>query len=388
MRQGPQAMGLLDYYRQFDDMDESEVNRGLRERRAREKALALERVPVLDLTGTEWPEMPNAEVVGASVYQARGRLNGYPDVQATAIKRVLAELHYVRGEQIAFGNGTSELMTTAAYLLLGQGDELVTPWPSYWLYPAIAARAGARLVHAELGDGRPELVSLLRAVGPRSRIVVVCNPNDPTGGHLPSELIGELASRLPEHVHLFVDEAYVHFQEVEDLDATMRLVEAFPRIFVFRTFSKAYGLSGIRAGYVVGSPAAASFLASLAPMMGVNALTQAAVLQALRIGDRDIDRRRTAVIEQRKRLFALLAELPVEAIESQANFVWLRAPGLSGDELVTRLEQQRVRVAPGGPLGDERYVRAAIRDSAATERLVWALREGLADRQAARAGTL
>jgi histidinol-phosphate aminotransferase len=381
-------MGLLDYYRKFDDMDQSEVNRGLRERRAREKALALEHVPVLDLTGTEWPEMPNAEVVAASVYQARGRLNGYPDVQATAIKRALAERHYVRGEQIVFGNGTSELMTTAAYLLLGEGDELVTAWPSYRVYPAIAARAGARLVHAELVNGRPDAVSLLRAIGPRTRIVVLCNPNDPTGGYLGSDGIGELASRLPEHVHLFVDEAYIHFQEVEDEDATMRLVEAFPRLFVFRTFSKAYGLSGIRAGYVVGSPAAASFLSSLAPLMGVNALTQAAVLQALRIGDRDIKRRRGAVIEQRGRLFDLLAELPLEATESQANFVWLRAPGLDGAELVARLEQQRVRVAAGGPLGDERYVRAAIRDSAATERLGWALREALTHRQAARAGAL
>ena len=89
-------MGLLDYYRQFEDIGESEFNEQLRARRAREKALALEEVPLLDLSGTEWPDLPNAEVVGASVYQARGRLNGYPDAEATQVRRALAERHNIR----------------------------------------------------------------------------------------------------------------------------------------------------------------------------------------------------------------------------------------------------------------------------------------------------
>src|SRR3954469_22763506 len=137
-------MGLLDYYRQFEDLDESEVNRELRARRAREKALALERVPVLDLSGTEWPDLPNADVVSASVYQARGRINGYPDPHATAIRRALSERQYIRGEQIIFGNGAAELIKSAAYLLLSAEDELVTPWPSHPILPTIAAQASAR----------------------------------------------------------------------------------------------------------------------------------------------------------------------------------------------------------------------------------------------------
>ena len=157
-------MGLLDYYRQFEDMDESEVNRELRERRAREKALAMERVPVLDLSGTEWPESPHADVVGASVYQARGRLNGYPDHYATGVRRALAERHYIRGEQIVFGNGASDLIKTAAYLLLSESTELVTPWPSHSLIPSIAARAGARTVEVELDDGGADPEALLAAV--------------------------------------------------------------------------------------------------------------------------------------------------------------------------------------------------------------------------------
>jgi histidinol-phosphate aminotransferase len=366
-------MGLLDYYRQFEEMDESEYNALLRERRAREKALALEEVPVLDLSSTEWPEYPSAEVVQASVYTARGRINGYPDGHATALRRLIAERHYIKIEQIVVGNGATELLQTAAYLLLSPHDELVTPWPSYSLFPVIALRARGRPVPVDLADGRADADALLAAVTPRTRVLALCNPNDPTGTYIPSDQLGDLLSRLPEHVHVLLDEAYIEFQDAEEEDACLRLVEAFPRLLVFRTFSKIYGLSGLRAGYVVGSPAAASVLGALAPMRGVNALTQAAMQQALKLGEREIAGRRKMVIEQRTRLQAALRELPVSSPPSQANFIWLRARDMSGSELADRLERARVRVARGGPLGDDDHVRVAVANSAATDRLLWAI---------------
>jgi histidinol-phosphate aminotransferase len=366
-------MGLLDYYRQFEEMDESEYNALLRERRAREKALALEEVPVLDLSSTEWPEYPSAEVVQASVYTARGRINGYPDGHATALRRLIAERHYIKIEQIVVGNGATELLQTAAYLLLSPHDELVTPWPSYSLFPVIALRARGRPVPVDLADGRADADALLAAVTPRTRVLALCNPNDPTGTYIPSDQLGDLLSRLPEHVHVLLDEAYIEFQDAEEEDACLRLVEAFPRLLVFRTFSKIYGLSGLRAGYVVGSPAAASVLGALAPMRGVNALTQAAMQQALKLGEREIAGRRKMVIEQRTRLQEALRELPVSSPPSQANFIWLRARDMSGSELADRLERARVRVARGGPLGDDDHVRVAVANSAATDRLLWAI---------------
>ena len=370
-------MGLLDYYRQFEDIGESEYNEILRERRARQKALALEKVPLLDLSGTEWPEFPHADVVQASVFSARGRLNGYPDSHATTLRRALAEHHNIKADQIVVGNGAIELMQTAAYLLLSQGDELVTPWPSYSLYPLIALRAGARPVPIDLVDGRVDHDALLAAVGDRTQVLVLCNPNDPTGSYQSSSEVGELLSALPEHVHVLLDEAYIQFQDVEDEDAGMRLVEAFPRLLVFRTFSKIYGLSGLRAGYVVGSPIASSLLAALAPVRGVNSLTQSAALQALKLSDREIGVRRAMVIESRARIEAELRQLPFEAPVSQANFMWLRPTTMSGNELADRLERNQVRVARGGPLGDDDHVRATIANSAATERFLWALKQAL-----------
>jgi histidinol-phosphate/aromatic aminotransferase/cobyric acid decarboxylase-like protein len=106
------------------------------------------------------------------------------------------------------------------------------------------------------------------------------------------------------------------------------------------------------------------------------------------MGDRDIAQRRAHVLEERARVYEGIAELPVDAAPSQANFVWMRAHDMGGQELAKRLEQSRVRVAPGMQLGDDRYVRAAVRDAHATDRLLWALREGLGERQAVTAGAL
>ncbi|HEX8066594.1 MAG TPA: aminotransferase class I/II-fold pyridoxal phosphate-dependent enzyme [Thermoleophilaceae bacterium] len=371
-------MGLLDYYRQFEDVDHEEVNRALRARRAREKALALAEVPTLDLSGTEWPDFPNAEIMNAAIYAARGRVNGYPDRHSDEIRGMLAERHSVAPEQVVVGNGAAELLQTATLVLASAGDELVTPWPSYPLYPLMAQRAGARPVAVDLAGGRADLDAVRAAVGSRTRVVVLCNPNDPSGTYSTADEVGALAAALPDHVHLLVDEAFVDFQDREPRDSVLRLVDAFPRLLVFRTFSKAYGLSGLRAGYAVGSTAAGAVLGAIGPALGVNVLTQAGIAYALHMGDREIDKRRSMVAEQRARVLRELHDLPVDAPASQANFVWLHAAELSGAALAARLERSRVLVAPGGPLGADDHVRAAIRDPGATGRLLSALREAVA----------
>jgi histidinol-phosphate aminotransferase len=219
--------------------------------------------------------------------------------------------------------------------------------------------------------------AVLRTVSGDTRAVVLCNPNDPTGTYLTADEVAGLAGQLPEHVHLLVDEAYVHFQDVEPRDSVLRLVDAFPRLLVFRTFSKIYGLSGLRAGYAVGSPASTSLLAAIAPALGVNALTQAGIRKALDIAGPEVERRRTMVVEQRKRILAALHDLPVDAPPSEANFIWLHAAGLDGAGLAARLEEAGVIVAPGGPLGADDHVRASIRGPAATERLLTALEQAV-----------
>ena len=357
-------MGFRDYYRQFDDIDEAKLNIERRERRRREKAAALQVVPDVDLSGTEWPDLPHSEIVNAAIARARGRINGYPDRHATPARRLLAERLGLQPDQIALGNGAAELLQSAAVALLSAGDELVMPWPSYPLYPLMAAHAGATPVSVEDGN-------VAAAVTDATRAVVICNPNDPTGTYIRSDELGSLLSSLPERVHVLLDEALVHFQDAEDMNACLRLVDAFPRLLVVRTFSKIYGLSGLRAGYAVSSDA--RLLAATAPVLGVNAMSQAAVEHALRNGDAEIERRRRAVARERHFLTERLQELGVDVTESQANFLWIRVRDLSGDELANALRKQGVIVAPGGPLGEDHHIRAAIRNEAASTRLLRAI---------------
>ena len=190
--------------------------------------MELQVVPNLDLSSTEWPDFPNSEVMNAAIFVARGRVNGYPDRFASGSARHLAERHGVDPEQIVFGNGATELLQEAAHLLLAPGDELVTHWPSYPLFPLMAARAGARPVAVDSAGGAADPEAMLAAVTDRTRVVVVCNPNDPTGDYLPSQSLRWLLSQLPDHVHVLLDEAYVHFQDIEPIDACLRLVERVP----------------------------------------------------------------------------------------------------------------------------------------------------------------
>jgi histidinol-phosphate aminotransferase len=357
-------VGFRDYYRQFDDIDEAALNLERRERRRQEKEAALALAPDIDLSGTEWPDLPHSEIVNAAIARARGYVQRYPDRHATTVRRLLADRHGLSPDQIALGNGAAELLHSAALALLSPGDELVTPWPSYPLYPLMAAHAGATPVSVEDGN-------IGAAVNERTKAIVVCNPNDPTGSYVPSSDLRDLLAALPDHLTVLLDEALVHFQDAEDEDAGLRLVEEFPRLLVVRTFSKIYGLSGLRAGYAVSSDS--HLLAAVAPVLGINALTQAAVEYALRSGDAEIERRRQAVSRERTVLTDQLRDLGVDVADSQANFLWIRVRDMSGDQLANSLRKQGVIVAPGGPLGEDNHIRASIRTEAATNRLLRAM---------------
>src|SRR3954469_6815649 len=218
-------MGLLDYYRQFDDMSETEVSERLLRKRDEARAQAIPQIPLLDLSSTEWPDFPNSEVMNASIFVARGRINGYPDRHAEKLRRSLAARHGVDAERIAVGNGAAELLQSAAHALLAAGGELVTPWPSYPLYPLMASRAGGRPVAVDLVEDRVDIPRTLGAVTDQTRAVVICNTHDPTGTYVRADELAEVLSRVPEHEHVLLDEAFVQFQEVEHEDGCLHVTD-------------------------------------------------------------------------------------------------------------------------------------------------------------------
>jgi histidinol-phosphate aminotransferase len=366
-------MGFLSYYRQFEAMPEEEINARLREEAQERKRKALAVVEPIDLSQTTWPEYPPPTVVNAITYAARRGLHRYLDRHAAELRLELAHRHGVDEARLVVGDGAARMLSDAAQALLEPGDGLITPWPSYGLYPVMARRARGHAVPVRGFGAEP----VLAAVNDRTRLVALCNPNDPTGELLRVGELRALLEALPERVVVLLDEALRDFVDAEERDAALALLEDHPRLLVFRTFSKAWGLAGLRCGYVLGGPGAEPLLERLEPELGLNELAQAGVLEALRHAEALVARRAAGVAAERGRLLGALRERPVRASPSQANVVWLRADGLEGAELAHRLQHSGVIVRAGGPLGDPAHVRVTVRDAEATDRFLRALDSAL-----------
>jgi histidinol-phosphate aminotransferase len=267
--------------------------------------------------------------------------------------------------RVVVGNGAAQLLTAAADALLEPGDELVTAWPSYPLLPALASRSGATAVPAP-GFG---VESLLRAVGDRTRVVALANPNDPTGEWLDERTLSGLLEALPERVVVLLDEALAEYAP----SPATPLVERFPRLLAVRTFSKAWGLAGLRVGYAVGGPGSEPLLERLVPPGGVGDLAQAGALEALRSSEVVVARRVSEVSAERERLRGELERLGLRVGPSAANLLWIAGDGVDGAELSARLERAKVLVASGGRFGDDAHVRVAVQDRAAGDRLLDAI---------------
>ncbi|HMD57981.1 MAG TPA: histidinol-phosphate transaminase [Solirubrobacteraceae bacterium] len=369
-------MGLLDYYRQFEAMTEEEVNAELREQAAERKRKALTRVEALDLSHTTWPELPHPRVVNAITFVARRGLHRYPHLSATELRKELAERHGVAPERLILGNGAAELLSAAARAVISPGQVLLTPWPSYPLYPLIARRAHGRAVRV---SGGVDALLAAAAEEPDARVVVIASPNDPTGELLAAEELARLLAGLPDGVAVLLDEALVDFADAQPASASLELLQQHSRLLVFRSFSKAWGLAGLRIGYAIGGPGSAELLAELEPDLGVSEVSQAGALEALRSCSGLIEERVRAICGQRPRVTEELRARGFEVSNSQANFVWAAHPVLDGAELAARLARSGILVAAGHGLGEPRHVRVGLRSEWASDRLLEAVDKALAD---------
>jgi len=367
-------MGLLDYYRQFEGMSEEEVNEGLREQAAERRRKALTRVETLDLSLTTWPELPHPRIVNAITFVARRGLHRYPHLQGSDLRGQLAERHGVDPERLILGNGAAELLSAATRALIEPGQQLLTRWPSYPLYPIMARRAHGQAVRV---DGGVDDLLELAAREPDVRAIALASPNDPTGELLGASELARLLEGLPAGVAVLLDESLVEFSDAQPTGSSLELLEHHPRLLVFRSFSKAWGLAGLRIGYALGGPGSGDLLAELAPDLGVSEISQAGAFEALHSCSELIDQRVRMISEERPRVTDGLRSMGFEIADSQANFVWASHHSLMGGELAARLARAGVLVAAGDALGEPRHVRIAVHSPAATDRLLSAVDKAL-----------
>src|SRR3954451_22604607 len=339
--------------------------------------------PIVALASNESPYPPIPEVVEA-VTKVLSGVNRYPDPTNSALRTRLSDRYGVPANRIAVGNGSCDILLAAGDALLEPGAEVVYAWPSFSVYPHLAAASGATAIEVAVGDDhRHDLARMREEITVATRLVIVCNPNNPTSTALPLEDIKAFVADVPPHVAVILDEAYCEFNILQDPDESIPLLKQHPNLVLLRTFSKIYGLPGLRVGSALcGSEDSRPAVDQVPQPFFCNAAAQAAALEALNPQD-EVARRVERNLAERIGLEEGLRRLGIEPAESQANFLWFDLPGRDpGDEqraaeaereLVRALADRAILVRSGTALGRAGALRVTVGTEAENTRLIEAL---------------
>ena len=324
---------------------------------------------IAKLSSNELPYPPQDAVVEAITCAATG-VNRYPEMTGESLTQALARRWGVEAGQVVVGNGSVALIQHLLDAVCEPGDEVVIPWRSFEAYPICVAVAGARAVRVPLTpDARHDVSAMLAAITPRTRVVMACTPNNPTGTILTAEELAELVAGVPRDVVVLIDEAYLDFVTDPQAGDALTLLAGAPNLVVSRTFSKAHALAGMRVGYLICEPGLAAAIRSVSTPFGVNLPAQAAATTAL--GEGELARtaeRSAAVAAERDRVVEALRTQGWQVPEAQGNFFWLgvgeqtmalaehfRGAGI----LVRPFAGEGVRVSVGTTSDNERVLAAA-----------------------------
>jgi histidinol-phosphate aminotransferase len=265
-----------------------------------------------------------------------GRIHRYPSMGAVEAREAIARHHGVTADEVAAGPGSSGVLQQIISAVCNHGDEVVFAWRSFEAYPILVTVAGAQPVPVPLlANEHHDLAAMAAAVTERTRLVILCSPNNPTGVSVDAAALEEFLRSVPPHVLVVLDEAYIEFQRGPGLDS-LDFYRRFPNLCILRTFSKAYGLAGLRIGYAIARPALADGLRRTAIPFGVNRMAQSAAVASLAAQD-EVLARTDAVAEERTRVVASLRQSGWDVPDSQANFYWLRASDELREQILAAL---------------------------------------------------
>jgi histidinol-phosphate aminotransferase len=322
-----------------------------------QRELGLERV--VKLASNEGPYGP---FPAALEMLARGitDLNRYPDGGCYRLREALADRHGVRFEEVAFGAGADGVIDCLAQVTLDPGDEIVLGWPSFPSPVIDALKLGAVPRQVPLREGRYDIEAMLDAVGPRTKLIYVCHPNNPTGTMNTRAELDDYFARVPGHVLTVLDQAYFEYIDDPDYpDGIEEYVKRGAQAIALRTFSKIYGLAGLRLGYGVGPANVATAIGKVRRAFDVNQLVQEAALASLR-DPAEIERRRLDNAEQRPRVEQALREQGYEPTgPAVANFVFAEV-GENSRPLFEQLLREGVIVRPTHGFGAPGAIRVTV----------------------------
>ncbi len=267
-----------------------------------------------------YPPLPNVlKVIEAVAHE----VNRYPDPGSVELIAAIAAHVGVPADHVAVGTGAVALCYQFAHATAGPGDEVLFAWRSFEAYPIVALVSGATGVRVPLtADGRHDLDAMASEVTPRTRLIFVCSPNNPTGAVVTQAELDRFMSMVPSDVMVVLDEAYIEFSRADDAADGLASYRRHENLAVLRTFSKAYGLAGLRVGYAIGAPIVIEALNKTGLPFGVSVIAQAAAIASL-ADHEELRVRVDDLVTERRRVIAALRGDGAEVFESEANFVWL-----------------------------------------------------------------
>ena len=323
----------------------------------------------IKLASNENPIGPSPKAV-AALHACIDDVNRYPDGACFELRARLVQHLGVGERQLVFGCGADEVLELLMKTFVGPGDEVIMPWPSFAMYPIVIKGMGGVVVEVPLRDDfTHDLDAMLDAVTERTKVVFVCNPNNPTGTSIGAEAFARFVENLPDTVILAVDEAYYEFVRRADFPRTIELLNERPETLVLRTFSKIYGLAGLRIGYGVGHADLVGYLERARHPFNVNRLAEAAAIAALD-DEEHVNQTRELNAQGIEYLTTELEAMGLDVAETDTNFLLVRG----GENIYESLLRCGVIVRPMHAFGLPAHVRITIGLPEENERLVKALR--------------
>jgi histidinol-phosphate aminotransferase len=326
--------------------------------------VAREDLRTYKISSNECPYPPLPGVLEA-VVAAAAEINRYPDLFAVELVDAIASRLDVPASDVSVGTGSVGVLDQVLLAAVQEGDEVVYAWRSFEHYPIVVGLSGAAAVPVPLtADHRHDLTAMAGAITARTRLVILCNPNNPTGPALRHAEVEAFLERVPADVLVAVDEAYVEF--VRDAEAAdgLTLYRKWPNVCLLRTFSKAYGLAGLRVGFAIASTSVAEALRKTALPFGVSNVAQRAAVASLRDEDALMERV-DALVKERSRVWEGLRDQGWDVPVTEANFVWLPLGAATVDFAAACAEAGiSVRAFPG------EGVRATVAEPEASDRLL------------------
>lgn len=326
---------------------------------------------IYKLASNENPIGPSPKAVEA-IKASLGALNRYPDASCYYLRRKLADFYGLAPDNFIIGNGSDEIIVLTLRAFLSPGEEVIVSRPTFLIYQLASQIEGAELKLVPMKNFKYDLEAILKAVSQRSKIIFIANPDNPSGTYLNRKEVEEFIAQVPEKVLLFFDEAYYELLKLEDFPQTIKFIQLRPLI-VTRTFSKAYGLAGLRIGYGIADRELVSYLDRVREPFNVNSLAQVAAAEALE--DQEfVERVKQVVEEGRRYLSRELLRLGLEYVDSCTNFILVKI-GKKATQLVDFLLKRGLIVRAMSDWGLDEYIRITVGKDYENQKLVMNLEE-------------